>query len=57
MARVYEYKCKECGLSVEHAEPDLIFGEHLGCDGDLKRVFSLGGVILKGSGFYRTDNK
>lgn len=55
----YEYRCKECGQHVEVVQsftddPLTICGN---CGGALRKVFSPVGVVLKGSGFYRTDNR
>lgn len=76
MAR-YDYRCSQCGLVSEQAEPGLLVYIHHTVDGELieddleslsksensevchgkfKRVYSFGGAILKGPGFYRTDN-
>lgn len=55
----YEYRCQDCGTSVEvvqsfSAEPLTVCGV---CGGRLRRVFHPVGIVLKGSGFYSTDNR
>jgi putative FmdB family regulatory protein len=55
----YEYRCAKCG---EHIEVFQSFSEapltrHAKCGGKLSKVLSAAGVILKGSGFYKTDNR
>lgn len=55
----YEYACKSCG---EHIEVVQSFTDDSltvcpSCDGPLRKVFGNIGVVLKGSGFYKTDNR
>ncbi len=55
----YEYKCAKCG---EHFDVYQSFSEepltkHKGCGGKVAKVFSPAGIVLKGSGFYKTDNR
>ena len=54
----YEYKCSECGHLEQHErginDPDPGY-ECATCKIDLKRVYSIGNPVFKGSGFYRTD--
>jgi putative FmdB family regulatory protein len=55
----YEYRCAKCG---EHLEVYQSFSEapltkHQGCGGRLSKVLSAAGIVLKGSGFYKTDNR
>ena len=55
----YEYECSKCG---EHLERYQTFSEaplkrHADCGGPLQRVFSPVGIVLKGSGFYKTDSR
>lgn len=66
----YDYRCSECRFTVEFDEPDLLikiehhrggepYDEESGksiCPGKFKRVYAFSGAILKGGGFYRTDN-
>ena len=55
----YEYRCAKCG---EHLEVYQSFSEepltkHQQCGGKLAKVLSPAGIVLKGSGFYKTDNR
>ena len=55
----YEYACKSCGTHVEvfqriSDEPITVCGV---CGGALRKVFHPAGILLKGSGFYKTDNR
>ena len=55
----YEYVCSKCG---QHLEVYQSFSEeplkrHSNCGGKLSKVFAPVGIVLKGSGFYRTDNR
>lgn len=55
----YEYRCTKCD---DHLEVYQSFSEdplkrHAGCGGKLEKVFGSVGIVLKGSGFYRTDNR
>jgi putative FmdB family regulatory protein len=55
----YEYACMSCGRHVEavqsFSDEPLRTCEY--CGGPLKRVFHPVGIVLKGSGFYSTDNR
>ena len=55
----YEYRCAKCGEELEvfqtFAETPLT--KHKGCGGKLAKVLSPAGIVLKGSGFYKTDNR
>src|SRR5437763_7770969 len=55
----YEYACKSCGQHVEVVQS--ISDEPLtvcpNCGGQLRKVFHPAGILLKGSGFYKTDNR
>jgi len=55
----YEYQCLSCGRHVEivqrFSDEPLRTCEH--CGGPLRRVFHPVGILLKGSGFYSTDNR
>jgi putative FmdB family regulatory protein len=55
----YEYRCAKCGEELEvfqtFAEAPLT--KHKGCGGKLAKVLSPAGIVLKGSGFYKTDNR
>lgn len=55
----YEYRCAKCG---EHLEVFQSFSEapltkHSSCGGKLSKVLSAAGIVLKGSGFYKNDNR
>ncbi len=55
----YEYACRSCG---HHLEVSQSFSEEPlttcpNCGGDLRKVFGSIGIVLKGSGFYRTDSR
>ncbi len=54
----YEYVCSKCD---QHLEVYQTFSEeplkrHAGCGGKLTKVLGAVGIVLKGSGFYKTDN-
>lgn len=61
----YRYRCNTCGeeLEVWQSITDSALKEHLGvgenteCGGELVKVLSAAGIVLKGSGFYKTDSR
>jgi putative FmdB family regulatory protein len=55
----YEYVCTECGspLEVVQSIQERSLNECPACGGRLRKVFGNVGVVFKGSGFYRTDNR
>lgn len=55
----YEYQCTACGerLEVVQRFSDDPLTTCEACGSTLKRVFHPVGVVLKGSGFYATDNR
>src|SRR5947209_2701767 len=55
----YEYACKECGehLEVVQSFKDDPLTECPACGGPLRKVFAPVGIVLKGSGFYKTDSR
>ena len=55
----YEYACKDCGEHVEVVQSfkDDPLTECPACGGPLRKVFAPVGIVLKGSGFYKTDNR
>jgi putative FmdB family regulatory protein len=56
----YEYRCAACGRRLEAVQKfsDPALTECPECHAEeLRRVFGNVGVVLKGSGFYRTDNR
>ena len=58
MAKVYEYKCVSCGHIMESGTHDL--EETHACTDPparYKRLYQLGGTVLKGSGWYSVDKR
>ncbi len=56
----YDYRCAACGRRLEAVQKfsDAPLTECPECHAqELRRVFGNVGVVLKGSGFYRTDNR
>jgi putative FmdB family regulatory protein len=55
----YRYRCGTCGdeLEVWQSINDDALTEHDGCGGGLVKVLSPAGIVLKGSGFYKTDSR
>jgi putative FmdB family regulatory protein len=55
----YQYVCTECGGQLEAVQKftDEALTVHEDCGGRLRKVFSPVGIVFKGSGFYRTDNR
>jgi putative FmdB family regulatory protein len=55
----YEYACRSCGQHVEvtQAFTDPPLTTCTNCGGDLRKVFGNVGIVLKGSGFYKTDSR
>ena len=58
MAR-YDYRCPSCGLTfeVEHPmgeRPRIVCPD---CGAEAARVFDASGIVLKGTGFYNTDER
>lgn len=55
----YQYACTECGHAFEQVQSfsDDALTHCPVCDGRLRKVFNAVGVVFKGSGFYRTDNR
>lgn len=55
----YEYACKSCHRHFEVVQSfsDSPLETCEECGGPLKRVFHPVGIVLKGSGFYATDNR
>jgi putative FmdB family regulatory protein len=55
----YEYACAKCGerFDVYQSFSDEPLKKHKGCGGKLTKVFGPVGIVLKGSGFYKTDNR
>jgi len=55
----YQYRCNDCGadLEIQQKFTDDTLTVCPECQGDLRKVFSAVGVVFKGSGFYKTDNR
>jgi putative FmdB family regulatory protein len=55
----YEYRCTTCGehLEVVQSFKDAPLTECPACGGELRKVYSPVGIVLKGSGFYKTDSR
>jgi putative FmdB family regulatory protein len=55
----YEYRCAKCGNHVEvfQSFSEAPLTKHDGCGGRLTKVLSPAGIVLKGSGFYKTDSR
>jgi len=55
----YEYACKSCGERTEavQAFSDPPLTECPRCGGSLRKVFGTPAIVLKGSGFYKTDSR
>jgi putative FmdB family regulatory protein len=55
----YDYRCARCGedLEVYQSFSEAPLTRHKGCGGKLAKVLSPAGIVLKGSGFYKTDNR
>jgi putative FmdB family regulatory protein len=56
---IYEYSCKKCGkvFELQQSIKDPPLSHHEGCGGEVKRLISPSGFILKGTGWYATDYK
>jgi putative FmdB family regulatory protein len=55
----YEYACKACGHRLDAVQKftDDDLTECPECGGALRKVFAAPGIVLKGSGFYKTDTR
>ena len=55
----YVYRCAKCGEQIEAFQSfaDKPLTKHTDCGGKLTKVLSAAGIVLKGSGFYKTDNR
>lgn len=53
----YVYRCQKCGEEIEVVQSmsDPPLKRCKACRGALKRVYHPVGIVLKGSGFYKTD--
>lgn len=55
----YQYACTDCGHAFEQVQSfsDDALTTCPECRGKLRKVYNAVGVVFKGSGFYRTDNR
>jgi putative FmdB family regulatory protein len=57
----YRYRCSDCGEEFElwqSIKDDAIrTHDEDGCGGEVERVLTPAGIVLKGSGFYKTDSR
>src|SRR5262245_32383297 len=56
----YRYRCAKCGDEMEiwQSFEEKPKTRHTGgCGGKLQKVMSPAGIVLKGAGFYKTDNR
>jgi len=55
----YEYVCKNCGHSFEvtRSFSDSPLTTCRECGGPLRKVYGSIGIVFKGGGFYRTENR
>jgi putative FmdB family regulatory protein len=55
----YEYRCAKCGrhFDVYQSFSEDPLTKHEACGGKLNKVLSPAGIVLKGSGFYKTDSR
>lgn len=54
----YDYRCAKCSEDFEVFQPfsEEPLKKHPGCGGKVTKVMSAAGIVLKGSGFYKTDS-
>jgi len=55
----YEYACTACGHQLEAVQrfSDDPLTDCPECGGALRKVYGAVGIVLKGSGFYKTDSR
>src|ERR1700686_948218 len=55
----YVYRCAKCGEQIEAFQSfaDAPLTKHEDCGRKLTKVLSAAGIVLKGAGFYKTDNR
>jgi len=56
----YRYRCGDCGKEFEvwqSITDDPLRTHDHGCGGELVKVLTPAGIVLKGSGFYRNDSR
>jgi putative FmdB family regulatory protein len=54
----YEYRCAKCGnhFEIYQSFTEEPLKKHPSCGGKVTKVLSAAGIVLKGSGFYKTDS-
>lgn len=55
----YSYRCTACGdtFDIVQSFSDDALDTCTKCQGKLRKLFNSVGIVFKGSGFYRTDNR
>src|SRR5689334_1271108 len=55
----YDYRCAKCGedLEVYQSFSEAPLTRHKGGGGKLAKVKAPAGIVVEGSGFYKTDNR
>lgn len=53
----YEYKCKDHGIKVEISGTNAEIPICPSCNAEMLRIYSISGIVFKGSGFYKTDTR
>jgi putative FmdB family regulatory protein len=56
----YRYRCTECGEEFElwqSIKDDSLHTHEDGCGGEVLKVLTPAGIVLKGSGFYKNDSR
>jgi putative FmdB family regulatory protein len=56
---IFEYKCEKCGLTYEKLQSrEEVESEACPeCAGKTRRLLGPFGIVLRGGGFYSTDNR
>ena len=54
---IYDYKCNQCGSSIEFHRGMGEDREPTCCQTTMQRVFTAAPTIFNGSGFYSTDHR
>ncbi len=56
---IYEYECKSCGVHFDRKQrwQDEPVKECPECRGQVRKVLQPVGIVFKGPGFYKTDNR
>jgi putative FmdB family regulatory protein len=56
----YRYRCSDCGEEFElwqSIKDDSLRTHEDGCGGEVLKVLTPAGIVLKGSGFYKNDSR